>query len=297
MATGRAAAVAAAATNRRLVRGGLSWFAAVSEQRRAAGAETTPDLQLPSEEDILAVQRLLQGGGKVQPRQVPLLLIDSMLPGQRLRFSSSDPRLVRLASRGEIGVLGTSPLGRPLIHGVTAMLARPAVAAPLEQASGSSAVADRGGDGGGGASGAEWELRARWHMQVVSDGEPGEDGLPTGRIELVEDEVSPTDIAEARSLPALVARWRTLVEGNHHERFEGQVKAVLADLGPMPPPEAAGHLALWVAALINPLPALGVAYEIRPAVLAAPTVTERLRVVREGIEGSIGHVSGKAPLF
>lgn len=251
-------------------------------------AAAASDPPLPSEEDVLAVLRRLQGDGAAQPKKVPLLLIDAMLPGQRLRFSSSDPRLLRLAEAGEIGVLGTSPLGRPLSHGVTAVLTRPSAAR--------SGVTP-GSDGGGGPSSSEWELRARWHMQVVGEGEPGEDGVHVGQIEPVKDEVTTTDVSEARHLPPLVARWRTLVEGGHHERFQGQVQAVLDDLGPMPPPQAAGHMALWVAALINPLPALGVAYEIRPSVLAAPTVAERLRFVREGIAGSIGHVRGTAPLF
>ena len=36
------------------------------------------------------------------------------------------------------------------------------------------------------------------------------------------------------------------------------------------------------AALLNPLPPLGVAPELRPQVLAAPDVPTRLRLVREG---------------
>ena len=37
----------------------------------------------------------------------------------------------------------------------------------------------------------------------------------------------------------------------------------------MPPADKPHRRAMWVAALINPLPALGVALEIRPAVLQA----------------------------
>jgi hypothetical protein len=54
---------------------------------------------------------------------------------------------------------------------------------------------------------------------------------------------------------------------------------------------------MWVAALINPLPALGVALEIRPAVLQASSVANALGVVTQGIRSSIDHVNGTKPLF
>ena len=53
------------------------------------------------------------------------------------------------------------------------------------------------------------------------------------------------------------------------ERSPGHLAGVLADLGPMPPAARPRDRATWVAALINPLPALGVSLEIRPAVLCA----------------------------
>lgn len=54
---------------------------------------------------------------------------------------------------------------------------------------------------------------------------------------------------------------------------------------------------MWVAALINPLPALGVAMEIRPAVLQASSAAGALAVVTSGIQSSIAHVNGTRPLF
>ena len=44
------------------------------------------------------------------------------------------------------------------------------------------------------------------------------------------------------------------------------LRGVRASLGPMPPADEANERALWVAALINPLPALGVALEVRGSV-------------------------------
>lgn len=46
----------------------------------------------------------------------------------------------------------------------------------------------------------------------------------------------------------------------------------------MPPVRDADALALWAAALVNPLPALGVALEIRPAVLDATTLKDESKI-------------------
>lgn len=70
---------------------------------------------------------------------------------------------------------------------------------------------------------------------------------------------------------------RLVVEGDH-ERHQDQLSNLFRDLGPIPPPEDCDDRAMWVAALINPLPALGVALEIRPAVLSAQSTTTRLQV-------------------
>ena len=75
----------------------------------------------------------------------------------------------------------------------------------------------------------------------------------------------------------------------------------MAALGPMPcpadEPADLDRLALWAAALVNPLPALGVAYEVRPQALAARSTAERLRVAANAIRQSIGHLDGTARLW
>ena len=86
--------------------------------------------------------------------------------------------------------------------------------------------------------------------------------------------------ARAAELDTLVAEWTRLVVESGRERQPNQIRDLLGDLGPMPEAADADDRALWVAALINPLPALGVALEIRPAALAATTTRERLEVAR-----------------
>ena len=65
----------------------------------------------------------------------------------------------------------------------------------------------------------------------------------------------------------------------------------------MPPATNPTDRALWVGALINPLPAMGVAMEIRPALLTANTAKERVDIALNGIKASTGHMDGSAPLW
>jgi hypothetical protein len=50
-----------------------------------------------------------------------------------------------------------------------------------------------------------------------------------------------------------------------------------------------------VAGLINPLPGLGVALEIRPSVLEAPTADLKLRAVEIGLRDSIDRLRPLSP--
>ena len=75
------------------------------------------------------------------------------------------------------------------------------------------------------------------------------------------------------------------------------IRNVLRDLGEQPPVEDPTALALWGAALVNPLPPLGVAPEIRGRVLEAPNAMRRLQILEWGIKRSIGNLEGTAPLL
>ena len=122
--------------------------------------------------------------------------------------------------------------------------------------------------------------RVRWVEASVGDvGQPSEEVL-----------------ARSAALEPLVTQWLELVRSTGRERETGQLDGVLDDLGSMP--DEPNARALWIAGLINPLPALGVALEIRPATLMAPNVETRLEVVRMGLEDSIKRLgSGPGPLF
>ena len=98
---------------------------------------------------------------------------------------------------------------------------------------------------------------------------------------------APDVLARSEALADSVDEWVRLVRDKKRERTPGQLDGVLEDLGPMPPAAAANARALWVSALINPLPALGVALEVRPAALMAKDIDLRLKAVEMGLADSI----------
>jgi len=224
----------------------------------------------PSDAEMLQLQQLIEEARRAPPT-IPVIVLDAMLPRQRLQLKSSDSTLETLSERGEFAIFGAHA-NQVLQHGVSAELNK----------------IDRD----------TWEIRGKHPVKLVGQGKRDDDGLMVAQVETVSlDAATDLDVEVAKLLIPLVKEWLNLVQGSSFERFEGQISGILEDLGPAPSPKDAGELALWVAALVNPLPALGVAREIRPLALSAATISARLQVVLDGIRGSIGHVSGKAPLF
>ena len=68
-----------------------------------------------------------------------------------------------------------------------------------------------------------------------------------------------------------------------------QLERVVSELGREPPAEPNAR-ALWVAALINARPDLGVAMEIRPAVLTARSTSRRMSMAEDGLRESIARL-------
>jgi hypothetical protein len=101
-------------------------------------------------------------------------------------------------------------------------------------------------------------------------------------------------IAKAHEIKALVEDWIALV--NQHERQPGQLDQVLQDIGDMLADTEPTRLALWVGALINPLPAMDVAVDIRRALLTARSAEDRIDIAVRGIERSMLHMTGEEPL-
>ena len=70
-------------------------------------------------------------------------------------------------------------------------------------------------------------------------------------------------------------------------RRRGQIDNILDDLGPCPSANEPNAACLWLAALLNPLPALGVAPEIRPKMLLADNWHQRFELLVSAVDASL----------
>ena len=62
-------------------------------------------------------------------------------------------------------------------------------------------------------------------------------------------------------------------------------------------PDDLTERALWVASVLNPVPALDVCVDIRPAMLACTNDYDRTVLAVQAVQSSIDHLSGKNKLF
>jgi len=84
---------------------------------------------------------------------------------------------------------------------------------------------------------------------------------------------------------SLVDQWLELARTK--ETSAGQIDQLLNDLGPMPSWNQPSECAFWVGALINPTPALGLAYDIRQPLLMADSAEDRTQIVLDALWNSI----------
>lgn len=216
---------------------------------------------------------------QLETETVRLLNFDSMVPGQRSQMDLVPPTFLTLLSQhtdssDPLVMVGSNRL-KLHSHGVEVT-----VESQSQRADGYGHVA----------------LKAHRYCEVVEAGEDeGSKWLGrSGRVRWLEvDSGEPTadEARRAAELEPMLAEWLELVRGGGHERYPGHLEDVMRDLGPMPGPGSPNRRALWVAGLVNPLPALGVAMEVRPAVLLAgcgPDATDRrLRAIATALADSI----------
>jgi hypothetical protein len=161
-------------------------------------------------------------------------------------------------------------------------------------------------------------LRAGRRMRMVGEFDTAPQGWTEARVvyldsfkEQEEEEKGEDPLSVARSMAtarqftspnmnmpdnkSLIDRWIELAREN--ERSVGQIDQLLVDLGDVPSTDEPSELAFWVGALVNPLPGMGVAMEIRPMLLMAKTAEERVNVALKSILESISHMDGSFPLF
>lgn len=242
--------------------------------------------------------------------KIPIVVLDTMLPRQVLKIevSLTDNQvfvdLVKSLVEAEnlsFGMVGAARLttgqNLPLQNGVEVeIIGTPHVV----------------------ESGLRVELRGGRRMKISGELSNSDKGWTEARVQFldsVEEEkdeetgVDPLALAramqKARELTtpnvymeggkSLIERWIELAREN--ELQPEQIDQLLKDLGEMPTSDEPTELAMWVGALINPLPGMGVALEIRPALLMSKTAEERVQVALEGIRASINHMDGSKRLF
>ena len=265
--------------------------------------------------------------------QLPIIVLDTMLPRQRLKIEVENDIFQALIKRlmeqerprfGMVGVATLAETGQnmPLQNGVEVewvgtptVVEAPAASSTLE--------GGVGRNSNGKALRVTLKAGRRFRIDATSlqtnpagwtearvqflqapegdDSSPEESDTSDAVLTEVQDPVS---LARARQLAAqltaddnnhLVNQWMALARTKEHH--PGQIDQLLQDLGPMPPATSPTDLALWVGALINPLPGLGVAMEIRPQLLMARSAEERIGVVVKALQDSISHMDGSKPLF
>ena len=257
---------------------------------------------------------------------MPVIVLDATLPGQRLglRFDKKDTRRAlnagtALGPLAEVGdafaMLGQAPRsGQVLPFGVEVTVSRvrdfpdgsgdvevELVASrrlriegqPFDEngvATAKVAFMDFAPDAPGSANSEDGEAVLLGEHDAVKGAHPA--AAKRGERQTTDESVAETFDSEANTRAAealgpLVSEWKTLVREGGHERRKGQLELIESHLGPMPPSSEPARVAAWVAALINPIPALGVAYEIRPALLMARDTKGMLRVARDGVVTSI----------
>eukprot|EP00242_Pyramimonas_sp_CCMP2087_P018243 CAMPEP_0198198016 /NCGR_PEP_ID=MMETSP1445-20131203/1542_1 /TAXON_ID=36898 /ORGANISM="Pyramimonas sp., Strain CCMP2087" /LENGTH=282 /DNA_ID=CAMNT_0043867455 /DNA_START=530 /DNA_END=1378 /DNA_ORIENTATION=+ len=220
---------------------------------------------------------------------LPLILLDSLIPRQRLQLTiakedTSNLAMVKAAldSSRTFAMLGVDPRTQiPLRHGTEVEITQ-FKELPDESL--------------------EIEVVGRRRLSLLGEPISIAAGYTIGTVELCSgtpeylDEEAQTRVRQlSSSLEPEVEEWQRLVREGGHERHPEQLSELFRDLGPLPPAEDCDDRAFWVAAMINPVPALGVAYEIRPAVLTAQSTTTRLEVALAAIKSSISHLNGTTP--
>jgi Lon protease-like protein len=237
--------------------------------------------------------------------KLPLVVLDSMLPRQVLKISVSNPLfmdLVRTRIKQETPWFGMLGLAR--VATGESVLMKSGVQVDIV---GKPAVV---------YGGLQLELRGSRRFRIVGEVETSSAGWTEGRVEFQSDGdgtssaslngigemLTPSDAfteielaktrTKARPLESLVKQWIQLARTK--ERHPGQIDQLLVDLGSMPDSQdQPTNVAFWVGALINPIPAMGVALEIRPALLTATTAEERIDIALIGIQRSIRHMQGE----
>jgi len=231
--------------------------------------------------------------------KLPFVLLESMLPRQVLRIQVDNPLLTELVLdrlRRETPVFGM--LG--VVNLETGQKVHWKYGVEVEIVE--KLFMEKGG--------IRLELKAGRRFSIVGDIETAEQGWTEGRVQFYDsgeqeaEELNGKDfmaveraILKSRELTkpnsdnmSIIDRWIKLAREN--EKVTGQIDNLLKEIGQIPSEDEPTERAFWVGALINPIPSMGVAMEIRPKLLTAKTTEQRVQVALDAIHKSIRHMDG-----
>lgn len=239
--------------------------------------------------------------------KIPLVVLDAMLPRQVLKVEIANPLFVELVrtriseENPSFGMLGMARLATGESVNLKSGVVVQIEGKPVLTKNGSFRL----------------ELRGDRRFRINGEVEDAPQGWTEGRVKYLDSEEEEAEdrkkdelsisraisaagvltdpLAEVEGGMSPVDQWLQLARKN--ERNPGQIDRLLEDLGKIPPAEAPSERAFWIGALINPLPAMGVAMEIRPALLSANTAEERVQISVDGILRSIKHMDGSVRMW
>ena len=292
-----------------------SWNTLLHLSSTFPGDDENDEIESGTEEEDIFMASLRMRIDQVNDRasKLPLVVLDSMLPRQVLKVQVQNPifkELIRsrlVEEEPRFGILGMAKLATgEVVHlknGVEVQIVGKPEMVP------NNSIESK-------EDGILVELKAGRRFRIVEGVENVPEGWTEARVEFLdsseeeakEEKISEDRMSLARAIAKarafthantiyteekdllLVERWTELAKEN--EREIGQIDRLLDDLGEIPPSEQPSERAFWIGALINPIPAMGVALEIRPALLTANTAEERVQIALDGIIRSIKHMDG-----
>lgn len=237
---------------------------------------------------MLLLLSCFSASASTQPAR--LLVLDTLLPGQQLRCETPPAGFRTLVEETEapLVVVGSERLS---LHsrGVEAVATIDRDDVLLTATGRLADVVERGED-----EGSRWAGRAgavRW-LGSLADND----------MALSPDDDSNADDSDRTArfgtlIVEMMDEWIGLVRTTRRERSPGQLDRIIESLGPLPPADSPNARAVYAAALINPQPALGVALEVRPAVLTARTTQRRGSMAWQGLTDSIERLRRPGPCF
>jgi len=266
-----------------------------------------------AEDDFDFMASLNSRMAEVQDRDTkcPLVVLYAMLPRQLMKIQVKNPLLMELVrSQMEkedphFGMLGMAILNTGEKINLTTGVEVEIIERPIFDEK----------------DGVMLALKARRRFRITGEVANAEQGWTEARVEYldssqeeedeIEDNIDGDKMVIARAMMkakeltapnanmennvSLVERWVQLAK--EVERQPGQIDELLLELGEIPPADQPTERAMWVGALINPLPAMGVAMEVRPALLTATSAEKRVEIACEGILRSIRHMDKSAPMW